>query len=120
MICQRIGLSPISTMGFGFSTFFADAGAETTCKYYYFHVFSPCLFRLKGIKALFYLLYQKGAYLQVGREIHPDARRSRMTGQSRWQRGQSRFELATNSTNIHECQLTLAKVYVGVGSQNRL
>ena len=40
-------------------TFFADAGAETTCKYYYFHVFSPCLFRLKGIKSLILFIVSK-------------------------------------------------------------
>ena len=34
------------------------------------------------------------------------------------QRGQGNFELITNSDYIHEGQLTLAKVYVGAGSQS--
>ena len=34
------------------------------------------------------------------------------------QRGQGNFELAANYDYIHEGQLTLAKVYVGVGFQS--
>ena len=53
--------------------------------------------------------------------MHPDARRSRMAGQSEGGNvGRVVLCEPPNPTNIHECELAHAKVYVGVGSQNRL
>ena len=62
-------------------TFFADAGSETACKYYYFHVFSPCLYPL-GIKVLILFIVSKRMCIYKWKGGYTDARRSRMAGQS--------------------------------------
>ena len=48
MMCQRIGISPTSTIGLGLNRgFLGEPGAESTCKDNDFHTFAPKTFDLK-------------------------------------------------------------------------